>query len=469
MPWTFWIDSFFLWYFSAINAIYTFLLALGMVQVYFRRKELSLEDFANILRSNSLPEICFIIPMYNEAKNIVKTIQGIQHLTYRYKQLIAVNDGSDDETMEVLKRELTLVPVPLFYQETVATEQVRCVYRSKTYPEIMVIDKGHRGKHDAINAGLNACTQPFFICADADTFIDNEAFQTLIHPILATPETIAIGASIRVRNGCTFNYNRISTTDFPKKFLPAIQGLEYLRSFLMRQGLDWIRGNFVIAGAFSIFSTDVIRKVGGFGPTVAEDIEIIVRLHRVLREAKIPYRIHYLPDPVSWTEVPSTMKALGKQRTKWHFGLLESIWYHKKMFCNPTYGPVGWFTYPFMVLGEAIEPLVEIMGYVYIMGMWYFGLLNIPFFVAFIILSFGFTFLYSVGCLLIEEISFKKYPSLKTLLILFSCCFIENLGYRQLNAFWKMRGFIRFFREFAKIRKDTKTVNRLVRGYENGI
>jgi len=462
MPWTFWTDLFFLWYFSAINVVYTLLLFLGMIRVYLRRKELNIEDFTNILHSNSLPTICFIIPMYNEEQNISATIQNILHLTYRSKQIIAVNDGSDDDTLQVLKREYKLVLIPQFYQESIPTEQVKQVYRSQSNPELIVIDKRHQGKYDTLNAGLNACEQPFFLAVDADSFIDDATFEALVRPILGSAETVAIGATIRVRNGCTLEYNRIDTKKFPNGVLTAMQGLEYLRSFLMRQGWDWIGGNFVIAGAFSIFSTELIRNIGGFSSTAAEDVEIVIRLHRVMRESRLPYRIVYLPDPVSWTEAPSTLKTLGKQRTRWHYGLLESIWYHKKLCFNPFYGLVGFITYPFMIWGEALEPIVEIGGYLYILTMWFLGILNIPFFILFLLLSFGFTFFYSLACLLIEELSFRKYPSFKSIASLLACCLIENFGYRQFNACWKARGFFRFFRNFIKVNQEARRVGRLI-------
>jgi cellulose synthase/poly-beta-1,6-N-acetylglucosamine synthase-like glycosyltransferase len=466
MPWTFWVDSVFLWYFGIINGFYTFVLILGMVRTYFRQKDLKIEDFSRVLRSESLPEICFLIPMYNEAASITRTLQSICHLTYRYKAVIAINDGSSDETMEVLKRDFALLPIPLFYAQPLSTAEVLGVYRSKTHPEIVVIDKAHRGKFDALNAGLNACSHSFFIVADADSFIDDRCFETLIRPLMADTETIAIGATIRIRNGCTLQFNRIDTRGFPDRYLSGMQGTEYLRSFLMRQGWDWVGGNFLIAGAFSVFSTAVIQQLGGFSDNVGEDVEIILRIHRAMKESQLPYKIVYLPDPVSWTEGPSTFKSLGAQRTRWHFGLLQAIWAHKRAYCRPRYGLFGFVIYPFMIWGEALEPLIEGLGYLYIAITFYLGLLNIPFFVLFLFLSFGFTFFYSVICLLIEELSFKTYSSWRSLSLLLASCLVENIGYRQLNLFWKLRGFIRFFKEFPKVRRESRRIDQLVKDFK---
>lgn len=465
MPWTFWVDSLFLWYFSIINGFYTFVLILGMLRTYFRQKELSVEDFTNILQSNSLPEICFIIPMYNEAENITRTLQSILHLTYRYKTVIAVNDGSTDNTLEVLKRDFELLPVPVHHPQKLETAKIRAAYRSKTHPEVFILDKEHRGKFDALNAGLNACEHPFFIVADADSFIDDGMFETLIRPLLFDPETVGIGATIRIRNGCTLRFNKIDTRGFPDSYLAGMQGTEYLRSFLMRQGWDWIGGNFLIAGAFSVFSTPLIQNLGGFAETIAEDVEIVLRIHRAMREAKQPYKIVYLPDPVSWTEGPSTVSSLGKQRIRWHFGLLESIWFHLRVYSRPKYGLFGTIIVPFMVWGEALEPIMELLGYLYIVFAWYFGVLNVPFVILFILFSIGFTFFYSIICLLIEELSFRTYPSLRSLFFLCASCLVENFGYRQMNLFWKLRAYLRFLVQFPNVRKKSKKVQQLIASF----
>lgn len=451
------------WYFLSINIVYSVLLFLGGLRVYQRRKELSVEDFTSILHSNSLPEITFIIPMYNKEKTICGCIQNILNLTYRYKQIIAVNDGSEDDTLQVLKKKYDLTPIPHFFTEVIPTQQIRGVFRSRSFPEIFVIDKAHAGKYDTVNVGINACENPYFIAVDTDTFIDNEGFEGLIRPLLANPETVAVGGTVRIKNGCTLEFNRIDTTKIPFKFLPTFQGLEYLRSFLQRQGWDYLGGNFVIAGAFSIFSTELLRKTGGLSSCVAEDMEIIVRLHRMMKDAKTPYRIFYLPDPIAWTEGPSTLKALGRQRTRWHLGLLETLWYHKKMCLNPSYGFFGLFNYSFRVWGEAIEPIMEAAGYGFILTAWVFGFINIHFFILLLLITLGFTFVYSSVCLLIEELSFRKYLSFKTVSAMFLLSLLENLGYRQMTLYWRLRSFVKFLTCFRKVQRESKRLRALMK------
>lgn len=458
-------ESFFFWYFFSINIIYTFLLILGIFNVYKRRKELSVEDFTNILNSNTLPEITFIIPMYNEEKNILGCIKSIQNLSYRYKKIICVNDGSTDKTMAVLKKAFDLVEIPDMLDKQIPQGKLLGVFRSKTNPEILFLDKEHKGKYDANNAGVNACQSPYFIAVDADTFIDNVGFEALIRPILAYPETVACGSTIRIKNGCSFDYNKINTKKLSFSFLPIYQGLEYLRSFFQRQGWNSIGGNFVIAGAFSIFPKQVVIQAGGFSTTVAEDMEIIVRLHHIFKKRNKRYRIAYLPDPVAWTEGPSNYKALQRQRSNWHWGTLETLYYHKSMMFNPRYGFFGFFNYPFYLLAEGFEPVVEAIGIFTILFAYLLGQLNTTFFLLLTLVTLGFSFVYSLICILIEELSFKKYDSFKTVCGMFILSLFENLGYRQMTVYWRLVGFYKFFKNFSKTQKESFRIKKMMKKF----
>ncbi len=439
--------------------MYLILILFGSIKTYLRIRELNREDFTNILRSNSLPEITFLVTAYNESHHIVSAIKNLAHLSYRYKKIIIINDGSTDNTMETLQQALELTPIPCFYEDKLPTKPIRGIYRSGIHPEVIVIDKENGKKFDALNAGLNACNTAYFITADADTFIDNSSFEAIIRPILTSPETVAAGASVRLRNGCSLSYNRISTIGFPQNFISAVQSIEYLRAFLMRQAWEYTGGHYLLSGAFAMFSTDLVVKLGGYAPTVAEDLEIVFRIHRVLKNTNIPYKITYLPDPVAWTEGPSTFKALTRQRINWHRGLLESMWFHRCLFCNSKYGGFGLFVYPFLFFGEAIEPLVETLGYLFIITGIILGVVNPIFILLFMGITIGFTFIFTLFCLLIEELSFRKYPSLKSIVMLLVYSLVENFGYRQLTLIWRLQGFRSFYKRYAEIKRDSHNVN----------
>lgn len=455
----------FFWYFLFINTTYVVLLVFAFFKIIKRKQEVAVEDFTGIIKSESLPKITFILPVYNESKNIKLSIEGLIHLTYRYKEIIVVNDGSDDGTLEVCLQELEMIKIPSYYQDRLPSAKVRALYRSKKHPEVILIDKEHLGKYDALNAGVNACQTLYFASMDADTCLDNPAFEAFIRPILADPKTIAIAAAVRLRNGCRMQYNQIFSPTSPLKVVPVLQSLEYLRAFLERQGWDFLGGNFVLSGAFSLFQTEILIQAGGYVATVAEDMEIIIRLHRLMKEHKIPYKITYFPDPVAWTEGPSTMKSLGKQRSKWQKGLCDCLIYHRKTFFHCKYGIFGYFVYPFWLFCEALEPFVEAIGFAYVIIAYCFGLIHIDFVYLFIAITIGFNIIFTVICVLIEEVSFKKFSSLGVLCYHLLYSFLENIGYRQMTVLWRIRGTWHFLKEYKRARKTSQYVDSLIHNF----
>lgn len=456
------LDLFFLIYFFCIYVIYTLITILGTIKVFQRSKELAAEDLNPIYRSDTLPHITFLVAAYNESACIINTIENILAVGYEYKEILVVNDGSTDNTLDLIKEKFNLFPIPHYYKEVLPSKPVRNFYQSQSHPILKVIDKENGEKFDALNAGLNACETDFFITFDADTCVDDNYFETLIRPLLSVPETIAFGADVYIKNGCLLHYKYIDTDSFPADYLPSMQAIEYIRAFLGRQGWDYLGGNFVMSGAFSMLLTKVVIQCGGFAPTFANDMEIILRLNRIMGETKISYKISYVPDPVAWTDGPETLKDLARQRKVWHRGLLECIWYNKSLFFNPKHGKFGLFVFPFLVLGEAFEPVIELLGFIYIIVGLFLNAVNVTNAILVLAIFWGFTLLLALTLLLVEEMSFGKYsiPKKMSLLIWFS--FIENIGYRQLNLFWRIAGIIDFFKKFSIIRRDADKVEKSV-------
>ena len=462
------VDPFFLWYYSAVNLVYTIMLFFGVFKIFKRKNEISVEDFTKIYQSNVLPQITFIITIYNNGTKALKLTENILHLSYRYKNLILVNDGSSDNSLKLLLEAYDFIKIPKFYEDKIGTKPVIGMYRSRKMPEIMLIDKERGRKFDALNAAINAAVDPLCIEVDSDTLIDNSNFEALIRPLLFDPELIAVGTSVRLSNGCSLKYNKISTEKFPENRLAGFQALEYLRAFWERQGWDIVGRNVVISGAFTVFKTDIIRSLGGYLGSVAEDMELVIRLNRVIIKWHLPFRVMHIPDPVAWTEGPSTNKALGVQRSLWHMGLMESLYLHKGLILNPRYGIFGLFTLPFWIWGETVEPVVEMLGYLFILLGYLFGAITGYFVLLMLLVGWGFTVIFSFICILIEEFSFRKYSSLRSLLYLFWYAITENLGYRQKTIFWRLRGIIWFFKNFDGVRKMSGQLKILLSTFKKG-
>jgi cellulose synthase/poly-beta-1,6-N-acetylglucosamine synthase-like glycosyltransferase len=438
-----------LFYFIIINSVYFILLTLAAFAfVGFARKRNS-QDLSQILHSYFIPPISIIVPAYNEYYTIIQTVKSLSLLHYPQFEIIVVNDGSKDDTLGILKRVFGLQLINKVYRKSLETARIRGIYLSKQYSNLIVIDKENGGRSDAMNAGLNVAKYPLFCAVDADSILEDDSLLRVVVPFLEDPAlTVGVGGSIRLANGCEIVAGRVKTVKFPKNRYAAFQNVEYLRAFLWgRVGWDVLKCLFLISGAFGVFDKRTVIMAGGYSTTtVGEDMELVLRIHRYLRAHKIKYRLRFVPDPVCWTEGPETYGLLSSQRNRWQRGLMESLWMNKRMLMNPRYGVLGMLVMPYLVFIELVGGILEIPGYICIILSYYFGLMNMDFFIYFLLIAFLFGVILSMGAVVLEEFSFRKFPKLGDLLRLFLYSILENFGYRQMYAWWRFKGTIQKFR-----------------------
>jgi len=395
------------------------------------------------------PGVGVIVPAYNEEATIVESVRSMFSLNYPELEVVVVNDGSTDDTLGTLVEAFDLEELDAEIPVDVPAAEIHDVYRSRTYEELLVVDKENGGKSDALNAGLWLTDMPLFCAVDSDTIIDRDALLSLVRPFLNKPTTtVASGGVIRVANDCTVDDGLITEVNLPGTGLPGLQVMEYLRAFYSgRLGLDRLNGLILISGAFGLFRTDTVREIGGYRrETITEDFDIVVRLHRHLREQTEPYTVNFVPEPVAWTEVPSTRRALGSQRRRWYRGMLETVVEHRRMLFNPRYGRVGTVALPFFVVAEVLGRLVEGLGYVLLPLGWYFGFLGIEYFLAFFLLTSGFGIFLSWFSVFSEVWSFNRYDSPWQVLRLLWYGVLENVGYRQWKTLIAWRGLLEYLR-----------------------
>lgn len=440
------IQFFILLYFLWLNGIYCVLLYFAIKYSYNDHKESQLEDLPHLMQSDSLPTITFIVPAHNEAQTIERSVRTLLQLSYRYKQLIVINDGSTDLTLDILKHCFALLKIPPFYVNHVKSKPVIAYYQSKEYSNLLVIDKVAGGcKADASNAGINACTSPILVIMDSDTLIVDSEFNCLIRPFLMNSNIIATGAILRVANDCKVGPNKIEVVNFPTYFLPGMQCLEYLRAFYFgRMGWNWSRGNLIVSGGFGLFKTAPIVEAGGYDThSLAEDMEMVVHLHDLENLANRDYKIDFLPNPAAWTEVPEDWQSLSQQRMRWHRGLIQTLKKYRHMCFNPKYGWEGMVTFPFYVFGEMLAPVIEMTGYIIIIICYAFDMLNWQFFWLFLGVAWGLMSLFSISSILIEELTFRRYSSFKNITQMILFALLENFGYRQMTVWWRVRAFFK--------------------------
>lgn len=392
------------------------------------------------------PGISLLAPAYNEETTIAGSIRSLLQVTYAEYEIIVINDGSKDHTLEVLIREFALVRFPEVYQMRIPTKAIRGVYRSQQYPNLRLIDKENGGKADALNAGVNLSTYALFCSLDADSIVQRDSLQRIVQPFLQDPTTVACGGTIRIANGCEVSGGFLVKVGLPANWVARFQIVEYIRAFFFgRLGWSPMNAMLIISGAFGLFRKDVVLQVGGYRTeTIGEDMELVVRLHRLLRESRTAYRITFVPDPICWTEAPEDLTTLRNQRIRWQRGLCESLSLNRELLFHPHGGAVGWLSFPFAVLFECLSPVIVVVGYVSLVVCFAFSMISIEAVSAFLLADVGLGMVVSVSALLLEELSFHIYPKPSHTLLLFAVALVENVGYRQLNSIWRLTGLVRW-------------------------
>lgn len=434
----------------AQNIIYLLQVFFAARQLFYEKNQRSSEYNWWLVSSDITVPISILIPAYNEEITITDTVISALSTKYPSFELVVINDGSKDKTLEVLIKEFDLVKSERFYEKTLEHKKIRGIYTTKIHPNFLVIDKENGGRADALNAGITVSRHPLFCTLDADSLLDSSALLKAVQPFIDKPDTmVASGGTVQISNGCKVENGRVKKVVMPKKLLPMIQVVEYMRAFLIGR-LAWSRVKMVmiIAGAFAVFKRDVVMEVGGFAHnTVGEDFELVVKIHEYLLRNKRKYEMEFVPGPACWTEAPATLKLLATQRIRWHQGCLETFFRYIKMFCNPRYGRIGIIGLPLIFIFDILGSILELIGYILIPLYYAIGALNVNVLISFLFLFCAFGIFISTMALFLQEVSLKHFKSTANLTRMAFIVVIENFGYRQLNNYWRLIGLLRFLRK----------------------
>ncbi len=437
-------------YYLFSNLIYLALLIVAISKNTVHRHRLGSLRLELIKASPFTPPITLIVPAHDEERSIVGSVGALLRLEYPSLEVIVVNDGSNDDTMEELRQAYQLQTARILYVAEIATAPIHAIYRSLLEPRLFVLDKETAGcKADAINAGLNAATSPYVCVVDADSILEKESLVRIMAGVFSDPgRVVAVGGIVRVLNGSRVVQNQIEQVRLPKPAVEVMQVIEYLRAFLVgREG--WAAFNMlpIISGAFGVFQRDLVKQLGGFrNRAVGEDIDLIVRMHRRLHEEHREYHINFIPDPTCWTEVPTDLKSLARQRARWHKGLIDTLWPNRDMLFRARYGRVGWVVLPYMWIFEFFAPIIELVGYSTMILAVILGVLSKSFFLQFLLFGYAFATLISIGSVLLEEMTFRRYNDWREVARLLMYCFFEHFPYRQLTMVWRLQGIWQYLR-----------------------
>jgi biofilm PGA synthesis N-glycosyltransferase PgaC len=267
------------------------------------------------IHSNGLgqtPLVSVIVPAYNEEDAISKTIESLLKLSYPKKEIILVNDGSTDRTLEVAR--------------SFADGNL-----------VKLVSKPNGGKWDALNAGIREAQGEFAICIDADTLLDQNSIQHLIKHF-QDPHVAAVAGNVKVGNRTGI--------------LAKVQALEYAVGINLHRRCEASLQNVtVVPGPIGAFRVSVLKEIGLFeGDTFAEDADLTLKIlkagHKTVFEARA----------CAYTEAPESMTSLAKQRYRWYRGSLQVLSKHQDMTFNRKHGRTGTFVMPWTVFNGVIFP-----------------------------------------------------------------------------------------------------------------
>ncbi|WP_419213457.1 glycosyltransferase family 2 protein [Maribacter sp. X9] len=431
---------------------YIFSAIFSIIELRDYKRKHNFKDEVPLLQSAHLPKISIVAPAYNEVSNVIDNIRSLLTLDYPFYEIVIINDGSTDGTLESLITHFDLV-LDEQGQGTphLPSKKIKGTYisKNKAYDNLKIIDKENGGKADALNAGINYALHDIICCIDVDCILERDALLKLVKPFLNnTKKVIASGGIIRVANSCIIEDGKIIEVRLPDTFIARAQILEYFRAFLMgRMAWSSIDGLMIISGAFGMFDKEIVIEAGGYNcNTVGEDMELLVRMRRYMCDQKIPYKVGFIPDPLCWTEVPQNWKMLYRQRNRWARGTIETLIMHEKMIFNPKYGLLGLLSSPYWMFFEWFAPLIEFLGIIFFMFLLVTGQINWLVFLLFFGVVYSFSILFSITALFFEEYTFQQYTKPKHLIRLMRTAMLEPLIYHPYVMWAAVRGNIDLLR-----------------------
>ena len=436
------VECFFILYMVGYSSFLFLSVTVGSSELYAARRRNQLK---NELGNDYYVPVSILVPAHNEEVTIEATVKSLLALDYKLYEIVVVDDGSTDNTAQVLKDAFHMWRIDRPIQRRVPCQAEEEVYETRAWKvPITLVRKKKGGKADALNMGINVANYPYFLCIDADSVLQHDSLEKIARPVLEDPTVVAVGGSVRPCNGAEIANGRVVRYRMPRKLLACMQVLEYDRSFLASRILfDRFNGNIIISGAFGLFLKSVVIAAGGYDKdTMGEDMELAVKLHVYCRESQRPYRIRYVTDAICWTQVPERLRDLCRQRKRWHIGLFQSMMKHRNILANPKYGAVSFISYFYFLFYELFSPYIEVFGVLTTLLAFAVELINVPF----MILFFGIYVVYAAILSLtaffarVHTVDLKLY--LSDILKAVGLCVIEVTLLRFVMAWVRMTALI---------------------------
>lgn len=434
-----------------LSYIWIGLYSIGETRKYMHKNAIT--DYRLLASSPHAPSVSILAPAYNEGATIIENVRSLLSLYYSNMEVLIINDGSKDDCLQKMIDAYDLEKIPYHVEYKIQTKEVRGIYKSRNpaYKKLVVIDKVNGGKADALNVGINVSTNDYIVCIDVDCILEQDAVLKMIKPFLEETDAkvVASGGVVRIANSCVIEDGRLIKVNLPDNYWARLQSLEYIRAFILGR-MAWARlnGLLLISGAFGAFDKQIAILAGGYNhKTVGEDMELVVRMRRYMEESKQPYRVTYIPDPLCWTEAPTTRKILGRQRNRWTRGTIETLKFHKVMFFNPKYHLLGVLSYPYWFFFEMLAPIIEFFGTIVFLFLAFFHLINWHVFIALLVFIITFGYMYSAFAAYMEVTTYNMYRRRTDMMKLLLTALTEPFIFHPFVVWAAIKGYIDYLRK----------------------
>ncbi|MES2701466.1 MAG: glycosyltransferase family 2 protein [Bacteroidota bacterium] len=460
-------------YGTSLLMAYAVLAIMSLISIRRYMKKNASVDFNIIVESPLAPGISVIAPAFNEGVTIIANVRSLLTFNYPKFEVIIVNDGSTDDTLEKLITEFEMVHVDYAFREKLNSEPIKRIFKStnRAYDKLIVVDKFNgKSKADASNAGINISSFDYFLCTDVDCILEKDTLIRLIKPFMDQENTkvkevgkeceecgyvhivedfrrvIASGATLRMVNSCDVDEGLMIRVRPPQRFLPRFQEMEYIRAYMLgKMGWDLINAVPNVSGGLGMFDKEIAVKAGGYdSKSFGEDMDMITRMCCYMKDNKKRYSVKYVPMTLCWTEGPTTLKVFGRQRSRWGRGLAQIMSIHRKVILNPRYGRLGLIVFPYNFLYELLAPIIEFTGVLYYIYLITTGQINWPFAIILLIFVYTYSVMITTLALLWDQLTFRYYKTWGETIGLCMMAFLEPFVYHPLIMFYAIKGYFNF-------------------------
>jgi len=453
----YYVSIFYISYLVVFAAFSFFAVLMGALRLYADDRITMLK---NKIVHDDLP-VSLLVPAYNESVTIVKCINSLLELDYLEYEIIVIDDGSTDDTASKV-----IDTYDMKYVNRPINHQLECQPEIAIYENIVngvsltLIRKVNGGKGDTLNMGINACRHPYFICMDADSNLKNDSLKEIVAPLFEDDSVVAVGGMIMISQ-CVKTGEKGEEARYylPPNLLVCMQSVEYNRSFLASRILmDTFNGNLIISGAFGLFKTSTVIAAGGYSSkNIGEDMELVLKLHGFCRNNDMDYKIRYQPSAICMTQAPTRFRDLKTQRRRWHVGLFQSMFAHRRIMFNLRFGLVSFFSYLYYFAYELISPILEILGIVFVLLAAYLDILNVEYMIVFFVLYTIYGSIISLSTfsqqMYIQKFKISFFDMIKTLLL----CILEFAFFRYVLVIIRLVAFLRY----KKLKSDWTKIKRV--------